>query len=473
MADQDVRDAVAWLATTWRLNSVNGGRDPAAEPPALTSAELSRIEHDAALPVGVLTSLADYLWLSEGHDPAAAPEWVTGPQALADEDLAALLDACANTGGTSADWSRLGWALTAGTTLVEPQALALAESLMRELPRGIKHCYRHHRVASILLATRPEMVAPLVSGIRGCIDNPEGPAFLEPIGLLAQVPDPEARDLVLDLLERPRTPAEGRYAGWLATQLLQRDDFDRAQRSRLAVVLMTQWRRDPEAVVADLGELLEVLPDGVRRMFARAQGRATPPDALPLSDVVGESAALLARCLLAAVDEQGLAAVEPGRAGLTALVELAFCRINSEVRHRAGQVLSASPYRAALASGLLNLLAMDGVDPVVRRRAANGVGNLLDESHRLPLLQLLDDPQDEVVAGLLSALGHVELSVVSDHELRQRLPARRLPWGRSCMYALGMSGSEILPTLAASRAAPAWQRDSAAWWLRVGPAVRT
>src|SRR5690606_1768658 len=105
-----------------------------------------------------------------------------------------------------------GWAVIAGAALAESDALALAESLMRELPRGIKHCYRHHRVASILLAARSEMVAPLVKGIRGCIDNPEGPAFLEPIGLLAQVPDPEARDLVLDLLERPRTPAEGRYA---------------------------------------------------------------------------------------------------------------------------------------------------------------------------------------------------------------------------------------------------------------------
>src|SRR5690606_34907527 len=134
------------------------------------------------------------------------------------------------------EWSRLGWALVAGPrpALHGDQPQRLAAALMRELPRGIKHSYRHHRVASILFTSLPLMAPPLVDGIRGCIDNPEGPAFLEPIGLLAQIPRPEARDLVLDLLERPRTPAEGRYAGWLAAQVLQRGDFDEAQRSRLS-----------------------------------------------------------------------------------------------------------------------------------------------------------------------------------------------------------------------------------------------
>lgn len=466
MADTRVRDALTWAAQAWRANTdqpVDAGISPV---------ELTRIEQRAGLAEGVLTSLGDYLYLALGGDPAQAPPFISGATQPPAEDVLALVEACAARTATSAQWAQLGWALNGGAALPPDRAEALAEALVAELPRGIKHCYRHHRIASMRVAGLPSMVGPLVEGIRGCIDNPEGPAFLEPIGMLAQIPSPDSRNLILDLLERPRTPSEGRYAGWLATLVLQRGDFDPAQRARLTMALMMQWRRDPEVVTRDLVELLEELPDGVRQVFLRAQGQELRErDTVPLCDVTDAAADLLKEHLVAAVRDRGLVPSLGGWQGLAAIIEAAYCRANSEIRHLTGQVLSASPYRAALADGLLDLLGLPEVDPLLRRRAAIGVSNLLDSSHRLRLLQLLDDPQEDMVAGLVSALGHIEHSVVSDQELRARLPARHLPLGRPCMYALGMSGSEILPRLAASRSAPRWQRDSARWWLEVGPAV--
>jgi hypothetical protein len=156
---------------------------------------------------------------------------------------------------------------------------------------------------------------------------------------------------------------------------------------------------------------------------------------------------------------------------LARLVREALFHRDSERRHLAALLLSASPFAEAVTDQLLELLARGGVPSVVRRRAAVLVRYLATDVHRMRMLRLLDDPVEEVAIALAQGLGHVSHNPLSDQALRASLSAEwsEVQWAR--MYALGMTGSPGLPVLARSVSAPAWQREAAGWWVEAGPAI--
>jgi hypothetical protein len=97
---------------------------------------------------------------------------------------------------------------------------------------------------------------------------------------------------------------------------------------------------------------------------------------------------------------------------------------------------------------------------------------LSDETHRLRMIGLLDDPAEDVVTPLVQGIGHMEPSPMSDQVLRSTLGTDLTALSRAKLYALGMSGSPGLAAIAASEQAPEWQRVAARWWVEHGPAVR-
>src|SRR5688572_32988433 len=96
-----------------------------------------------------------------------------------------------------------------------------------------------------------------------------------------------------------------------------------------------------------------------------------------------------------------------------------------------------------------------------------------DETHRLRMIGLLDDPSEEVVAPLVQGIGHMELSAMSDQVLRSSLGSELTTVSRAKLYALGMSGSPGLPVIAASEQAPEWQRVARSEERRVGKECRS
>jgi hypothetical protein len=89
------------------------------------------------------------------------------------------------------------------------------------------------------------------------------------------------------------------------------------------------------------------------------------------------------------------------------------------------------------------------------------------------MLGFVDDPSDDVGAPIVQGVGHMNFTAFSDQVIRSALKEEWSPRERAKMYALGMSGSPGLASIANARNAPEWQRAAARWWLSQGEAVRS
>jgi hypothetical protein len=385
--------------------------------------------------------------------------------------------------GVAGTCTPLEWVALSGHLLADPDwrlheedAHALTDEIVGQLARGVDVAYRLLAVAAAGIASVPAMRAPMVAGIRAYLGDPEVQVVYDPLGLLDQISSPEAVDLVLDLYERAPDRAMYLHAVWLATQMVVRRNLDDRQRARLGVLTLTRWRAEPERAPRDLAQLIAVLPAGFREAFSRAAAQGGNTDFGYVlehgEDVSAVAAERLAGRIVDAVVRVTPNGVGPDRADLDSLVREGLFHRESERRHLAAVVLSASPFGPSVAEAALDLLGERDTVPLARGRMATLCSYLAADDHRLRLSQFVRDPDETVAAAITLTFGHLEFSTTSDQVLRHTIPSYAGSLGRSHMYALGMTASPGLAAIAASSAAPDWQRRAARWWQRLGPAIR-
>ncbi|MGH3444797.1 MAG: hypothetical protein ACRDPB_05435, partial [Nocardioidaceae bacterium] len=423
-----------------------------------------------------------------------------------------LIDLAESGQAPARDWQELGWYLSS-VPLVHLRATTwqrLATQVVFTLPRSVKVGYRQYSTAVMNIASLPRAHDFLVEAVAAYVAEPNVQVVTNPIGLLDRLPTRQAARLVLDLIEHPHSDAVFTLAVWLASQKLARGDFDDHERARLDMLVLTLWRANPEKAGNDLAELIARLPDGMRSTLvsaARQAGRGrlgyvvehAEESLSPLAAHAGVVAHAMAESARRRVPQQAAYGEDTM---LTRLVREAVFHRDSERRHLAALVISASPFGEAVADELLELLdaqvqhssqsSHSSAEPEwLRVRAATLVRYLCTDRHRMRMLGLLDDrtdrtdPGDAVAAPIAQGLGHLRFDAVSDQVLRRSLrdspgqsPGRLpdAPPGRreaGTMYALGMTGSPALAAIARSADAPGWQRDAARWWLAHGSAVLT
>lgn len=432
------------------------------------------------LPAGQLSSVTAYLAtaLPSVRPRLARPRLDPSTPAFSarfDE----LIDRCEAGAGEPRDWQDLGWHLTTVPLahLRRSTWATLCTRLCDELPRTVKLAYRQYTAASFDIAGVPRAQGHLVDAIAAYVADPDVQVITTPAGLLDQLPTRAAAALVLDTVAAPTHDAALRTGVWLATQKLTRGHFTPDERDRLLSVVLTRWRRNPARAAEELAELVAVMPEAMRSALVQA---ATQAGRRKLGYVVEHGEEVPAA--KARVFAQGLADDARDRVPqdaayaedrmLTRLVREALFHRDSERRHLASLLLASSPFGTATGSSLLEVLGGHDHSPWVRGRLATLVRYLCDDSHRLRVVALLQDPVEQVRVALAQSLGHLSPSSTSDQSLRLSLGRADSLTERARIYALGMSGSPGLASILRSSAAPEWQRSAARWWLRRGAAIR-
>jgi hypothetical protein len=418
--------------------------------------------------------------------PAGSLPRLTGPGDPAEDpatehvagDRERLLDAA-----VAGACAPIQWVALSGHLMADPawavdrdDAQALADEIVSQLARGVDLGYRLLSVSAANIASVPSMHGPMVDSIRSYLGDPDVQVVYDPLGLLDQISSPEAANLILDLFERAPNRAMYLHAVWLATQMMVRRNFTDRQRARLGVLVLARWRADPEKAPRDLAQLIAVLPSGFREAFSRAAAQDGNTDFGYVlehgEDVSAVAAERMASRVVDLVDRRQPGGVEPDRAELESLVREGLFHRESERRHLAAVVLSASPFAHHVGEAVLDLLSERDTVALARGRMATMCSYLAGDEHRLRLSPFVGDSDESVAAAITLTFGHLEFASTSDQMLRHTIPTYAGSLGRSHMYALGMTASPGLAAIAGSSAAPDWQRRAARWWLRVGPAIR-
>lgn len=390
-----------------------------------------------------------------------------------------LIDLAEDDAACATQWQDLGWHVAA-VPLVHVRARTwetLAHQVVNRLPRSVKVPYRQYSTAAMNLAASPRARDHLTDAVHDYISTPGAQVLTNPIGLLDQLPTRRAAEMVLDLVEDPPSEAVAALAVWVAAQKVTRGDFTAEERARLDMLVLRRWRADPVRAADELAELIASLPEGLRSTLTQAASRAGRRKLGYVVESGEDLAPTMARGLSHELAEASRAQV-PGAPAyaedrmLPRLVREALFHRDSERRHLASLLISASPFGDAIADGLLSLLGAPNAPAPVRARAATLARYLSSDAHRMRMLGFVDDPNDDVGTYVAQGIGHMTFSAFSDQILRSSLRDAWSPRERAKLYALGMTGSAALGPIARSRNAPAWQREAAQWWLNQGPAVR-
>ncbi|QIX25512.1 hypothetical protein ncot_02090 [Nocardioides sp. JQ2195] len=460
---------LGWLVLSWRHTI---GDDVSGQVAAWhtgwvpTYDECADTEGRARLARGTLTSLIDLVRLPS---PPSSRRPATVGEAFGE-----LLEVALEGRASAAQWWDIGASIRDDPARA-PQGEALEALLFRlanALPRGVKHAFRMMRSAALDIAEVPALQGPMVRAIRDCLGDPEGPSFVETIGLLEQIPTAESRGVLLELLETTRSRSQRQYAAELAAETLARGEFTEAERSRVVLGVLKSWRSDPVVAHEDLGQLIGVLPAGLAEVLAR-DGRVSAAEvADPMAAISVPEASRWSHDLAQRSLADWPAGGEPVVARLESLVHQCLFVSNPELRWRATLLLSASPFQPGLAHALIGLLRQPGVPVGLRRRGAKALSHVVSEGSTLQLIPLLHDPDPAVAERATMAYGHTTYSGTADQILRRGgIPPEQQPISRARVYALGMTGSPGIAVLAESTTAPRWQRQNARWWHEHGPAI--
>lgn len=390
-----------------------------------------------------------------------------------------LIDRAEDGEALALDWQELGWHLAA-VPLVHLRAQtweALAHRIITLLPRSIRVPYRQYSTAAMNIASVLRAQDFLVDAIGSYLADPDVQVVLNPMGLLDRLPTQKAARIVLDMMDDPPTDAAFRLAVWVATQKVAQGNFSSEERTRLDMIVLRRWRANPVRAADELAELIAGLPEGLRSTLTNA---ATKAGRRKLGYVVEhgeEIVATKARVISQELAESARRRVPQAPSYdedkmLTRLLREGLFHRDSERRHLAALLISASPFGEAVADEMLGMLAGSDLPAWVRVRAATLVRYLSTDAHRMRMLRFLEDPDKGVVVPIGQAFGHLAFTEYSDQVLRSSLAAVQTPSEKAKLYALGMTGSPGLETILRSATAPDWQKSAARWWLARGPAIR-
>ncbi|WP_067438088.1 hypothetical protein [Nocardioides jensenii] len=464
------RRRLGWLLTAWQQHA--GVATTFSSEPAY--ADCVATEQLCGLPEGQLSSLVDLV------GPAGAPIVRVPAQARTRAEVDVLLGAALDGRATAVQWRQVGALVRERPDAVpyDDRMDALVQQLTGALPRGVKHAFRLMRSAALDIAAVPELSDRMVEGIRFTVEDVDGPALLEPIGLLDEIDTAASHQLILELLDPSRSRIQRSFAAGLATRVLERGAFDADERSRVLLAVLSGWRSDPVEARAVFGQLIEALPPGLSAALARDVRIVTPapPPGEPADeeDRGARDDAVIGALMPWALMDSAIAtdAGDPVVDELRVVLHEALLAPDDEWRWRASLLLSASPFHPGVGDGLLDLISANGTAPALRRRAAELLSHVSCDRHVLRIVQLLDDPDPRVATRVTAAYAHTSLSELADHVLRTGLTDVRLRLARARLYAMGMTGSPGLTWVSRSTTAPRWQRRTAGWWLARGPAIK-
>ncbi len=393
------------------------------------------------------------------------------------ERLDVLIERAEDGNALAQDWQDLGWHL-ACVPHVHLRAVtweAISRQLVNRLPRSVRVSYRLYNTAAMNIASLGRAQDFLVDAIEAHLRHPDVQVVTNPLGLLDSLPTRKSARIVLGTIDDPPSDSAFRLAVWLAAQKMLRGDFSAEERTHLEMAVLRAWRRNPGQAGDELAELIASLPAGLRSTLTHA---ATKAGRRKLGYVVehGESVvADKARGMAHTLADAARSRVpqvpdyHEDRMLPRLLRETLFHR-DSERRHLASLLVSASPFARAVTAELLILLG-ESTPPGLRARAATVIRYLSDDVHRLRILKFVVDDDEAVAVPMIQALGHMGFNELSDQALRTSLDDEWSMRERAKLYALGMTGSPGLRTISRSPVAPAWQKAAARWWTNQGPAV--
>ena len=391
-----------------------------------------------------------------------------------------LLDLAEDGNARARDWQELGWYLAAAP-MIHLRARTwkvLTHQLVTELPLSVKLAYRQYMTAALQMAAVQRAQDFMVDAIAAYVTDPDVQVITNPVGLLDRLPTRDSARLVLDIIERPPTSSAFTLGVWLATQKVTQGHFTAEERSQLDMLVLKLWRANPAKAGEDLAELIAGLPEGMRSTLVDAATRAGRRKLGYVVEHGEEMVASRARVIahtMAEAARRRVSAAPPYDEDkmLSRLIREALFHRDSERRHLAALLISASPFHEAVTDELLLMLAETGNPPALRTRSATLVRYLGSDVHRMRMLPLLEDPNEDVAVPIAQGFGHLSHATTSDQQLRASLGAEWSLRERAKMYALGMTGSEGLAAIARSTTAPGWQKSAARWWIAHGPAIRS
>lgn len=391
-----------------------------------------------------------------------------------------LLEKAEDGAALACDWQELGWHMTAAP-MVHLRAHSwelLTRRLVNELPRSIKVAYRQYSTAAMNMAGVLRAQDFMVDAIKTYVSDPDVQVITNPMGLLDRLPTRDAARLILDVLSDPPNDAVFDVAVWCATTKVVNGDFTAEERSELDMLVLRLWRRNSAKASEDLAQLIANLPEGMRSTLVHA---ATKAGRKKLGYVVEHGEEMVAgKARIITQDlADGARARVPNDASydedrmLPRLIREALFHRDSERRHLAALLVSSSPFAEAVADEMLGVVADEGCPPWMRIRAATLVRYLSTDDHRMRMLTLIEHPTEEIAAPITQGLGHLSSTPLADQALRNSLGKEWSLRERAKMYALGMTGSPGLQSIARSNDVPEWQKSAARWWSAQGPAIRS
>ncbi len=428
---------------------------------------------------GQISSITGYIRASIPGVKAKVvrPRLESSSRAFADR-LDELIDLAEDGDARARHWQELGWHLAAAP-MVHLRARtwqALATQVVTQLPRSVKVAYRQYSTAAMNLASVVRAQDFMVDAIAAYVADPDVQVITNPVGLLDRLPTRQAARLVLDLIENPPNDSVLGVGVWLATQKVAAGDFTADERTELDMLVLRRWRTNPVRASEELAELIANLPEGIRTTLvdaaAKAGRRRLGYVVAHGEELVSSKARVIAQEL---ADQAGRQVPQPTYDEdkmLPRLLREALFHRDSERRHLAALLVSASPFGDGVAEALLVVMADEGQPAWMRGRAATLVRYLSTDVHRMRMLAFLDHPLEEVAVPMAQGLGHLVANPLTDAALRTSLGRDWSLRERAKMYALGMTGSPGLQTILRAPGAPAWQVAAARWWIAQGPAIR-
>jgi hypothetical protein len=481
---------IGWLLRGWRVHRLPGSTARSFAPLLTTHgvpADASRVsrwesgqlfvpyvvldgyERSLDLPRGLLTGIGAGV---RRAFPAPASSLRRGLEPL--DHLEQALETVVYQDPVGADWLALARLVSQRVDDVAlPWTLwrRLTARLVGELGRSIGPGYTTRFEAAALLNTHPRASQGLVRGIGEVVTDPDCPLAVDAISVLQEVPEPQAGDLVVKLVDHPK-PQVRRAAVWAATGKAARGHFTEQQLRRLEPVVHRWLGED----LAEAGhaqpstlDLLRLLPaDCVGRLLADHPGLLTGVD--DTEDTLDSTAGHLT-----------VAAGPASDPVLRALVEEALLAGTDEDRHHAALTLMASPVRDEVAAECARLVdaarSPHRHGPVARRRLARLVTLLtyLCTERERPLLETLARPGTSRVVRLtaLSGLAHLPPCPGTGPDLAGVLREGDDLLAQAALYRSGMTGHADLALVAGDPGLPDRWRRTARWWLDTGPAIRS
>lgn len=487
------RERLAWLLRQNRLHRLGGAlakqRDFVAAMHDLGySADPSRVsrwekalleppprvllgyERVLGLPDGSLLALAEGLYRC--LDPTRPTAWLVPPQPLAADELDIrlheLLERALAGAADAGQWLELATLLPHVHLAFHPREGAdeLASRLITEMIRSVGTAYLSRFEALRLLVRRARLRDAIIREVGALVTDPWSGSPIDAVTLLSEVEHPKAAETVARLLYDERAVVR-QAAVWTMTAQLERGQVSAQTLTYLEAAVVDRIRGDAVNARAFTGLVAHLPPASRKRVLAAAGDvrvvfDADQPDSARTDTDL--AARLIRRVRTAAPDLSDDGVFD------TVLCE-ALTHPRDERRHQAGLVLMMTPQRPVLARALVQTADPDRELGV---RTASLLSYVASSAERPALAELLRRSQsrpDAVgqVAALWSTLAHLQQPVTEADLVERSIIGSRTDQ-HAMMYALGMTGSPFLDSLALREGDPL-VAGQAMWWRRIGPAL--